>query len=258
MKTNTLPRILTLVLAVLLALSATACCISSDEPAGGTLTPAPSYNTPTEPTADIPASTEPAVETTTPTEPVQNTEVSMGTLSGTTYTNTYAGFGCTLDSDWTCLSADQLQELPANIKEILKDTELGNYEVQQFLDMQAENANDFSSVNVLYQQVTLAERLTLATLSEEEILNKVLAEEKDLMIETYAAAGFTVKSLTTKTVTFLGESRTALHMEATIGDIAYYTLQIIDYSKGQYAVTLTAASFMEDSTESLLELFYAV
>ena len=38
--------------------------------------------------------------------------------------------------------------------------------------------------------------------------------------------------------------------------VPYYTLQLFDYRLGQYSVTLTLASFVEDNTESLLDLFY--
>lgn len=253
MKKNTFIRILTLALAVLLALSATACGGSSKESVRGTLTPAPS-----DPASVDAEPTEPATETTTPTEPAQEKEVTMGSLNGTTYTNTYAGFGCTLDSNWRCLSADELQELPANVMELLKDTEAGSIEVTQFMDMQAENLSDFTSVNVLYQQVPVEQRLVFLSMTEEEILTKVLTEEKDMMLEAYAAAGLTVNSMTTKKVNFLGQSRTALYMDASMGDVPYYTLQLFDYSLGQYSVTLTVACFGEDTTQSLLDLFYEV
>ena len=42
-----------------------------------------------------------------PTEsPVVEKEVSLGRMEGGVYTNTYAGFGCKLDSTWTFLSAE--------------------------------------------------------------------------------------------------------------------------------------------------------
>ena len=74
----------------------------------------------------------------------------------------------------------------------------------------------------------------------------------------FAAAGIEVETLEKVTVTFLGESRAAIHMTATMQDVAYYTLQILDYSRGDYGVVLTCASFVEDKTASLLELFYEV
>ena len=40
--------------------------------------------------------------------------------------------------------------------------------------------------------------------------------------------------------------------------VPYYTLQIMDYTVGQYGVTLTVSSFVEDKTQQLLDLFYAV
>jgi hypothetical protein len=55
-------------------------------------------------------------------------------------------------------------------------------------------------------------------------------------------------------VTFLGEDRVALKTYSTIQDIPYITLQIFEYHLGQYSVTITFATYLEDNTESLLDL----
>ncbi len=251
-------RRFSLILAVLLTLSLLAGCVGNDAPE----TTAP-VNTP-ETTAPAPETTAPAPETTAPvpetTEPaLQERALSLGVVEGNTYTNAYAGFGCTLDEGWIVLPADQLQELPAIVQDSVSGTEIGEAmaDVQQFTDMMAENAGQLTNMNVLFTKLGLQERLTYALLSEEDILDATLSQ-KDAMIEAYTAMGMNVTSMEKVTVTFLGEERFALKTAAETQGVACYMLQIFDYNLGEYSVTMTLTSFLEDNTESMLELFYAV
>ena len=50
----------------------------------------------------------------------------------------------------------------------------------------------------------------------------------------------------------------ALHTIAVVQNVPYYTLQFFDFDLGAYSVTLTLASYEEDNTMSLADLFYAV
>lgn len=200
--------------------------------------------------ATQPAETEPA-ETERP--------VSMGRMEGGVYTNSYVGFGCNLDSSWTFYSAEELQELPANAKEILEGSELGDAinPLDQFTDMMAENVEQLCTMNLLYQKIPAENRMAYAILSEEQIMEEVL-KEKDKMIEAYAQGGFDVTSMETVKVTFLGKERTALKTASITQGVAYYTLQLFDYKSGAYSTTLTLASFVDDNTADLLDLFYSV
>ena len=94
-------------------------------------------------------------------------------------------------------------------------------------------------------------------MSESEIIDGVLGMQ-DSMKEAYMQAGFEVTGVEKVTVTFLGEERQALRTETITQGVPYITLQIFDYHLGQYVVTLTLASFLEDTTEQMLDLFYEV
>lgn len=86
---------------------------------------------PTETTATEPDPTETeATEPEAPTE-FEGTEqdehpLSLGRLEGGIYTNTYAGFGCELDSSWTFYSAEELQDIPSSVKDAISGSELGD------------------------------------------------------------------------------------------------------------------------------------
>ena len=222
-------RTVSLVLALLMLLSMLAAC-------GG------------DPVAQTASSTEP----TPPDRPL-----SLGVVSGNTYTNTYAGLGCTLDEDWVILPAEELQELPEILKAAMEDTELGEAmkDVKQFTDMYAESTSGLTNMNILFQKLTLKERLAYMVMTEEELVDQVLGQ-KDAMIDAYAAAGIQVKSMEKVSVTFLGEPHFALLTMAETNEVPHFILQLFDYHKGEYSVTLTLTSFMEDHTKTMLKLFY--
>lgn len=188
----------------------------------------------------------------------QATSVSMGTLIGGTYTNSYTGFGFTLDENWTIYPADQLQSLPEDLSELLMEgTDFEGVELDMFTDVLAENVEDLTTINVLYQKLDMQARLLYLTMSEEEIIDTMLEETYDYMVSAYANAGIIVESMERTTISFLGEERAALRTVASQSDVPYYTLQIFDYDLGQYSVTTTLASYVEDNTENLTELFFA-
>ena len=193
------------------------------------------------------------------TEAAEEKPVSLGRMDGGVYTNSYAGFGCTLDDSWTFYSAEELQALPENVNEVLKDTEIGDAMegVEQITDMRAENMETFSSMNLLYQKMDAQTRLVYGMMSEESIADAMLAQS-DTMIAAYAQAGMDVTSLEKVTVTFLGEERIALRTEGTMQDIPFYMVQVFDYNQGSYSITLTMTSYMEDKTADMLALFYEV
>ena len=197
-------------------------------------------------------------------EPQEETElaespVTMGRLEGGTYINEYTGYACDLDSNWAFYTAEELQELPENVQEILADTEIGdNMEgIPQFTDMMAENVEKLVTVNVMYTKVGMQERLVYAVMSDEQIIEEVL-KQKDSMIEAYAQAGMDVESMEKVTINFLGQERTAMKTVSNVDGVTQYTLQVFDYHLGQYSVTLTATSFVEDNTQWVMDQFYPV
>ena len=190
------------------------------------------------------------------TQPASSDPVmSIGRIEGGVYTNRYVGFTMALGSDWTYYSAEELQELPDNVADIFEGSEIGNAinTIEYFQDMVAENTNDMTTVNLLYQKMDMKTRLLYATMTEEEIIDSVLAES-DALISSYAQAGILVETIEKTTVTFLGKQRTAIKTVATTNGVPYYILQLYEYHLGQYSATITFGSFVTDKTEGLLSL----
>ncbi len=228
-------------------------CGGSKEPEAGVVTPQETA------APEIPRET--VQETVPQTEAPAETghSASLGRMEGGVYTNDYVGFRCTLDSNWAFYTAEELQQLPENINELLEGTEVMEVsgELTQISDMMAENVNDLTTMNVLYTKMGMQERLAYAMLSEKEILEQVLSQ-KDMLISSYAQAGIQVSDMELVEVTFLGQPRYAIHTTSTANDVPYFTLQIYDYHLGQYGVVTTLASFVEDNTAGLLALFEPV
>lgn len=235
---KTMKRMTALLLALVLAVVMMACG-SAD--VSGKVTPATEASV-------IPETTE-AMEETNP--------VSLGRMEGGVYTNTYVGIGCQLDANWVFYGAEELQELPGQVNELLKDTEYTDAGLNQITDMMAENTNDMTTMNVQYQKLSMQDRLVFAAMSDDAIADVILGQS-DSMAQAYAQAGIENAVLEKVTVTFLGEERTAVHTTASVQGVPYYILQVFDYGLGQYSVTITFSSFQEDKTASMLDLFYAV
>lgn len=247
-------------LAVLLALAMLLCACGADpEDVSGEVTPAPTApaDMPEEETQEQPADEPTEAPSEAPAE--EENPVSLGRMEGGVYTNSYAGFGCELDENWVFYTAEELQELPENVQEMFEGTEVGDAAgaYTQISDMTAENADEMTTVNVVYTKLGIQERLAFALLSEEETIDATLAQA-DALITAYEQAGMENVTIEKVTVTFLGEEHTALKTSATVQGVACYILQIQDYHAGAYGVTLTATSYVEDNTQAILDLFYAV
>lgn len=181
---------------------------------------------------------------------------SLGRVQGGTYVNEYVGVSCTLDENWTFFTAEELQELPENVKEMFEGTvsEDQMSALNYITDMSAENLEQLTSMNIVYQKMSFYEHATFKGMSHSEVVDKVLTQ-KDVMINTYAQAGINVSELGKKTISFCGEEREVLYMVSEYSGVPYYTIQILNYNLGDYSATVTLASFVEDKTEALATLF---
>ncbi|MGM9558144.1 MAG: hypothetical protein ACI3VP_07800 [Oscillospiraceae bacterium] len=261
-----------LMLAVLLAVGMLAGCAdkqaaggtvesSQAEPADGktgTVTPAVAGKE-AEEAGEEPAE-EPVEESAGEPEQAPSGEIpEIGRMAGGVYTNEYLGVACELDENWAFYTAEEMLQTEQTTQELLSDTELGELMqgTEQFLDLQAENVNELTTLNVNYSKLSMQERMAYALMSEEDAIDLLLADDTAAMLrESYAAAGMTVARMEKVEVTFLGETHYALMTQLSMQDVNIYNLQLCFYQCGSYGVTITLGSYIEDKTESLLELFY--
>lgn len=200
-----------------------------------------------------------APETEAPATEPEERPTSLGRFEDRTYINDYLGFSMEFGEGWTFKTAEELQEMPANIAEILKDTSVGENmsQLSQIMDMQAENVENLCSVNVLYQALSVQERLMYLGMSDEKIMDGMLSQS-EMLEESYTQMGLEVESIDKVQITFCGETRYALKCVCVLADMKYYTLQIFDYNLGRYGVVTTFACFYEDVTEDLAAMCQSI
>ena len=167
------------------------------------------------------------------------------------------GISCTLDENWEFYTAEELQELPKNVEELFEGTDAEEVmdSLQVIADMSAENVSELTTMNIQYQKISAQERQAFAAMDNSTLLDALLVVQKSFMIDTYAQVGIDVKDMYKKSVMFCGEQRDVLYTESEMKGVPYYIAQIIDYSLGDYSVTMTVSSFLEDKTDDLLQLF---
>ena len=258
-------KLAALLLAALMLMSMLAGCGDDPTDIGGNVNPLESTNGTENNGSNVTPPEDPTNNTTTPDEstapqdPTDDNPLSIGRMEGGTYTNQYIGITCTLDKTWTFYSAEELQELPGQVEDLFDGSQLGDMmkDMEKIIDMQAECVADLTTMNIVYQKLSMKDRLTYATMTEGQIIDTILSQQ-DLLEEAFSQAGITVKSMSKKTVTFADKERTAVYIVAEIQGIAYYILQLHNYQLGEYSATITLGSYVDDKTADLLPLFSAI
>ena len=252
---------LCLLLSLLLLAAMLGAC--GGEPEESTIAPV-ATQAPESPAAQEPAGEEPAGE-----EPdaadgglaEAERQLSLGSFSGSTYTNSYAGFGCTLDGSWTFADAQQLQQLTEASAGLVSEADVENYfsttNTTSLTDMYAESSEMMATVNVLYSKVSVAERLAYSTLDEEGVIDATLAQSEQLK-SIYESMGVSITSTEKVLVNFLGEEHYAMKTVTDTGGVAGYMLQFIDPFRGSYSITTTIVCYGQDNTQAVADMFFPV
>lgn len=263
-------KIIALILSVVMICCMFAAC-SKDDPSG-TVTPLPTTeatepeaSTPettepeaSEPEATQPEATEPATQPTETKDPEETkAEASLGRAQGGVYTNDYLGITCTLDENWTFATAEELQEIPGEVADALKDSAIADKLGGQIVDMQAENATNLSAINIVYQKMDLNTQLTYAKLTEDQVIDLMLGQ-KDVLTSSYESAGMTVISMEKEHITFCGKDRAVLKTVTSMQGITCYMVQLMDCKLGEYMVTTTIVCYQESDLTDTLALFSAI
>ena len=248
-------RFVSMLLALVLAVSMTACGAAGSEAPKGEYKPAEQEQTHQEDTlTDDAQSADTLPDDTVPEE---NNDFSLGVMQGGTYENAYVGYGCTLGPNWAYKTAGELQDISGLTKDIFEEGGVDTSAFNQVLDMMAECTDPLASINIQYTALSAQERAAHLLAGEEGLIDGIL-QQKDMLISTYAQAGIEVSAMEKVSVTFCGEERWAIHTTASIQGTPYYILQLFDTNIGPYYVTLTLGAFVEDTTPQLLELFYSL
>lgn len=175
----------------------------------------------------------------------QNREVTYGYCDGDAYINSYTGYGCKLNKAWTVYTAEDL----------LQDGEVKDTGCV----MKANCEGNRSAIELYYEKMSLSDRITMLYMSNEGVVDQNLTSTMvDELKETMTEQGFHDITVSKEIVTFLGEECAALKMVAKLGNTSLYLLQVYDCKLGKYGTMLQCMSIVTDTTQNMLDLFYAV
>ena len=175
----------------------------------------------------------------------------LGSYENGVYTNRYVGITYAVPENWTFQTAEELQALSETTMESLKQTQIGSAldgVSQLTVMMSVSEIGD--NINIMLQYTEY--NVLFATMSEEELVDLNLSQ-KDALISSFAQMGIDVTVIEKVTVNYLGQEHTALYTAGSIQAIPVHFLQIMDYSKGDYAIVITATSLLENNTQTMLD-----
>ena len=229
-------RITAMLLALLLLLTMAACGQKEPEQAGGTVEPG----------------TTPDQSVTGQVDAADGETPELGTVNGGTYTNSFAGIGCTLDETWVFYTEEQIAEINGFLTDGTSDEDMkklmeSNQSVQ---DMYASSTDGLMTMNVVFQNMGLLFGTTMSAAEYAELA----AEQLPDAMATY---GFENVSAAVTTAEFAGADRPALTITAEVQGTPMYELMVC-MKEGSYIYCVTLSSYTEDVTAEMAALFYAL
>lgn len=190
-------------------------------------------------------------EATADPEPAED-EFDIGSVSGGVYENKFFGFGCELDANWTYATEEQLLSLIGDTAELFQegDVKEGLKNADMFYDMQVASNDGYANINVVIQNLGLM----YGTIISEEMFVEQNVQQLPAVME---QAGMILDVCEPTTVQFAGAERNAIRIHSVQQDVDIYQIAIV-VKNGSYVALTTVTSFVNDITENIAAMFYAV
>lgn len=171
-----------------------------------------------------------------------------GENSGTTYRNDSAGIMCELDDSWTLYSEEELAMLAGSVTEVLNDdgfeklVEAGVC-LYDFYAYREDGAN---------LNITIAKIAGLESVDEKKYVETV----SEGITESMSGAEFKIRDVEIEETLFAGERHSMVHVSLEYQGNALFE-RIAFIKKGAYVFQITSATYFEDSTAELMDMFTA-
>ena len=180
-------------------------------------------------------------------------ELQMGEMSGGVYANAFLGIGCSLDSDWTYLTNEEILELNTAAAEQMTDEELREMleTADVIQDMYAQADGGRVSMAVCFEKLDAANG---AVTDEAAYLEAAIPVLEQGLTET----GVTDMTIEELTETLAGEEHQAVKFSGMLdAETPIYQEQVY-LKKGSYMAIITLCSAGEDITARLAAMFHAL
>ena len=244
-------RVLSIVLILVLALSITAC--GGGDPKTTTVPSTTAPITTTAPVVTQAPTTQPAeAPTEAPTQPAEaERDPKLGYLSGRTYINEFVGVQATLNEAWTIADDTYLSQLSGITADAIKDQALA----EQLRDSGIAYALFASADDGLVTLNMVIEDLGLlygTILSEQSYAEMSVGGLKD------GLTGMGMEEVTVEVVkvNFAGQEHAGLQVHGIVSGVDFYEL-LVCVKVDSYMVSVCAASYYENITGNILDLFTA-
>lgn len=173
-----------------------------------------------------------------------------GEMNGGVYTNEFFGIGCTLDSNWTYLTDEEIAELNQSTYEQISDEKLRTaMEDASLQDMFAQADGGLVNISITIENMGV---LYGNTMDEAKYL-----EVARPTVETgLTDIGMTELVMEASTETFAGGSHEVMNISGMLeGDVPFYQ-KLVLVKQGNYMAGISIGSAMEDITADIAALFY--
>ena len=188
-------KLFAMLMALTILMTMAACGQQTTDEAGGTVDPGAVADRDTSGQVDMPADDAGTPE--------------LGSVNGGTYTNEFAGIGCTLDETWTFYTEAQIAEINGFLTEGTSDEDMRQLmeENQSVYDMYASSTDGLMTMNVVFQNMGL---LFGTTMSAQDYV-ELSAEQLPDAMGTY---GFEDVTASVTTAEFAGAECPAIAITA--------------------------------------------
>lgn len=223
-------RLLSAILALTMLLCLCACSQKEPETSVNTVPP----------TTTAPKVTQPAEK-----------DPQLGNFADGVYTNDFLGIRCEVGSEWTVYSDAQLAQLNGLVLDTMTDEDL------------VEQLKKSNVAHLFYATAEGGLRSMNVVLENIGVINGVLLNEKtyiDISVEQLPAAlqsmGLTNVTAEATTVHFAGAEHAGVRVHGVLSGVDFYE-KIVCIKVGNYFGLVTVASYGEDTTDALLNMFTA-
>lgn len=175
----------------------------------------------------------------------------LGNFADGVYTNDFLGIRCEVGSEWTVYSDAELAQLNGLVLDTMTDADL------------VEQLKKSNVAHLFYATAEGGLRSMNVVLENIGVINGVLLNEKtyiDLSVEQLPAAlqsmGLTNVTAEATTVQFAGAEHAGVRVHGVLSGVNFYE-KLVCIKVGSYFGLVTVASYGEDTTDALLNMFTA-
>lgn len=180
-------------------------------------------------------------------QPESEPQLSLGKTANNTYNNEFLGLSCTLPSEWTFYTDEQILELNSITADLVDEEIAKSLENANLIyDMYAIKA-DGSNININLEKLNAVQLITLD-------IKATLESQIDTIKTAFEDIGYTDFNAKYQKVTVDGKEFDALVYNAKIQGIDFYG-NVITFRKGNYLANVTVSSLQTDKTSDILSCF---